>query len=42
MKCVKDDCKNKDTFNCIGCKWNENIHELNKSWDSYNNKYKTC
>lgn len=42
MKCVKKDCKNKDTMNCMCCKWNESLHESDKGWDGYNNKYKTC
>ena len=41
MKCSKKGCKNKDTMNCLGCKWNESLRKQDKCWDSYNNKYKT-
>ena len=40
--CDKTDCKNKNSMNCIGCKWNKTISKQNIGWDSYNNKFKTC
>lgn len=41
MKCIKTDCKNINTMNCLGCKWNDGLRNKNKCWDSYNNKHKT-
>lgn len=41
MKCIKDDCKNANTMNCLGCRWNNSLRKQDKCWDSYNNKYKT-
>lgn len=41
MKCDKKDCKNKNTMNCLGCKWNIHLPKVDKMWDSYSNKHRT-
>lgn len=40
MCCKYNDCLNKDKFDCVGCKHNEDLCSENKMWDGYASRAK--